>query len=480
MKGFMQKCFPIFLALLLYNPEANCHKPDLMVAPCPTEIEVEHVADLWKAFLDARQNDPTFQQQLGVFLESKEATPEARSFLLPHLNFNAQLSNTYLDDSLAGTTHFNSNNYTVNLTQPIVDASALQNLRRAKLTVQAAVALVLAQEQDLIFRTVQAYLQVLQAMEILEYTKQNLAFSNQYLAMTKERLHYNNATITDYYQAKGQQEIILAAYIEAKVNVYNRLQELSTITGVSYTKVVPINKYFPFILPVPLNLAEWVATTEAENLLLRSAQYSMLAAKKDINVFRSKFFPTLNAFGTYTNANEVSSLLPGFTPINVKTAIVGVNFDWSVIEGGLTIAQLAKAKARYEQSISAMQREYLTAVVNTKKAFREVTQGMEKVRVSRMAMHTNLKGMEYTEAGFRAGVVSIFNLLQAQERLFRSQNEYVTDFYNYVLNLVFLKQSAGILRAVDVFRLNNVLVRRPLKSSQTIADPGVVVHEVDY
>ena len=46
-------------------------------------------------------------------------------------------------------------------------------------------------------------------------------------------------------------------------------------------------------------------------------------------------------------------------------------------------------------------------------------------------------------------------MLQAQQALFRSQFDYADSRYNYVLNLLLLKQVAGSLGAPDLEELNN-------------------------
>ena len=63
--------------------------------------------------------------------------------------------------------------------------------------------------------------------------------------------------------------------------------------------------------------------------------------------------------------------------------------------------------------------------------------------------------MEATQTGYDVGTRNIVDVLLAQRRLFASQFDYASARYDYVLNLLRLKQAAGTLADQDVTELNN-------------------------
>src|SRR3990167_8783809 len=136
--------------------------------------------DLWSAYQDAVSNDPVYQTQKAVLQEKEQEIPTARAALLPQLFLNAQMSRTYQDSLLLGSDDYNSNQYTVNFSQAIFNANAFFDLQRAKLSVQAAAALFSAQTQDLIVRLIRAYFDVLEKNELLNYTKSQKKFSDEF------------------------------------------------------------------------------------------------------------------------------------------------------------------------------------------------------------------------------------------------------------------------------------------------------------
>lgn len=90
----------------------------------------------------------------------------------------------------------------MNFSQAIFNVSALNNLRRAKTSVQAAATLFSAQEQDLIVRLVRAYLAVLQSRDVWRYTQSQESFAKDFLGMREKRYRLKFATITEMDQAR--------------------------------------------------------------------------------------------------------------------------------------------------------------------------------------------------------------------------------------------------------------------------------------
>ena len=86
------------------------------------------------------------------------------------------------------------------------------------------------------------------------------------------------------------------------------------------------------------------------------------------------------------------------------------------------------------------------------------------------AIRSAQSALEATETGYEVGTRNIVDVLQAQQRLFSSQFDYADSRYNYVLNLMRLKQSTGKLTQEDLEELNqfvddNDLVEREVSLS---------------
>jgi outer membrane protein len=65
--------------------------------------------------------------------------------------------------------------------------------------------------------------------------------------------------------------------------------------------------------------------------------------------------------------------------------------------------------------------------------------------------------LEATEVGAEVGTRNVVDVVLAQRALFATMRDYANARYNYVINTLTLKQSAGLLNPQDVIDLNNWL-----------------------
>ena len=69
--------------------------------------------------------------------------------------------------------------------------------------------------------------------------------------------------------------------------------------------------------------------------------------------------------------------------------------------------------------------------------------------------------LDATEAGYDVGTRNIVDVLNAQNLLFTSLRDYANARYDYVVNLLRLKENAGNLSPDDVARLDSALIPPP-------------------
>ena len=81
--------------------------------------------------------------------------------------------------------------------------------------------------------------------------------------------------------------------------------------------------------------------------------------------------------------------------------------------------------------------------------------------------------LEATQTGYEVGTRNIVDVLQAQQRLYASQFDYADSRYNYVRDLMLLKQTAGTLNAADVATLNAYSdPQQPVRRLNAVTNPA--------
>jgi len=99
----------------------------------------------------------------------------------------------------------------------------------------------------------------------------------------------------------------------------------------------------------------------------------------------------------------------------------------------------------------------LVVARDTRNLFRAVATDVVRVKARLKAIQSAESALEATETGYEVGTRNIVDVLQAQQRLYGSQFDYADSRYNYVINLLTLKQSAGTLNQQDLEELNTFM-----------------------
>jgi outer membrane protein len=445
-----------------------------------------HAQDLMTAYRDALRHDPVFQEEMAVYLAARQLTTQARSALLPQiiLDLTRTRASERRTSRLGGPRYYNSDRLGLNLSQTLFNISQFKALSEAKASVRAAMLLLLAQSQNLMRRVTEAYLTVLRDRAILGYTREQMLFLKRELKGLLQRYHLRYTTITDLNQTRATYRLVRAQYVTASLNLYNSVQALYQITGVTYHNIAPLREGFAMPHPVPADLSRWVEAARHNNLTLKSAQESVVAVHQSVGRAAGGFFPVVNAIASYNNFNGIrdGGLFPGDTQQeNTSIAEYGVSMNWPVFQGGLTVAQVRRAKADLCAAKARVSQAYLASIADSQRFYVGVVDGMTRVTRDRFALIANRSALKNAQEGFIAGVQTIFDVLQAQSRLFNTQTSYANDLYEYLIQTVRLREVVGTLSPTALSALNSMLQtqqkkpyrgsRWPLKDKEKVQHP---------
>jgi len=131
-----------------------------------------------------------------------------------------------------------------------------------------------------------------------------------------------------------------------------------------------------------------------------------------------------------------------------------LRFNLPLYNGGAVRSRVKQASAQAEQSQELLTNQQLTVTRDTRNLYIAVATDVVRVRARLKAITSAKSALEATETGYEVGTRNIVEVLQAQQFLFASQFDYADSRYNYVINLMLLKQAAGALATADVAELN--------------------------
>ncbi|MEO1204640.1 MAG: TolC family protein, partial [Pseudomonadota bacterium] len=93
-------------------------------------------------------------------------------------------------------------------------------------------------------------------------------------------------------------------------------------------------------------------------------------------------------------------------------------------------------------------------------AYLGVLAEMSRVSALARAVESNQTALQATQAGYDVGTRTIVEVLNAQFQLYEAITNYYQSRYDYLLNVMRLKQAAGTLQVQDLERLEPFLENR--------------------
>ncbi|MBI1422083.1 MAG: TolC family outer membrane protein [Gammaproteobacteria bacterium] len=419
---------------------------------CAGSLHAENLLDIYKL---ARQNDPTYLAAVAEYEAAKQASPRAWASVLPQINLSGNHSEYDQDVTVLGNPtsgRYHSNSYTLKLTQTLFRKDQFDRISQADAQVAQAAAKFDSAKLDLILRAAQRYFNVLAAEDNLIFAQANKEAIEQQLQQTKQRFDVGLTAITDVHEAQARYDASVASEITARNQYAIRQEELREITHEPPGKLATLEENSPLLSPEPEDVEQWVKTALERNLLLLSAQKAMDAAQAGVSVARAGHYPTLDLQADYTNYDATG----GFTTKTDGTTIALV-LNLPLYAGGGVSAASRQAAAQYQQSMDLYEQQRRATERGTRNSYLTVIADISTVKALKQALRSSQTALEATKAGFDVGTRTAVEVLDSQQLVFQARSNYAKSRYDYILETLRLKQSAGTLAEDDIKGINSWL-----------------------
>ncbi len=423
-----------------------------------------HAEDLVDVFVAAKDNDASVGAARASYRADRERVPQARAVLLPSVVASASTSKT--ETTLPGYSGpesqvledgYNDNSWNAQLRQPVVNLSSWFGYSSAKAFVAASSYALEAQEQDLIVRVADAYLNILRTRDRLDTTNAEVTAVKRQLEQVQQRFDVGLVAITDVLESQAAFDAALVRQIQAETNHYISFETLRTLTGRDYEELATLSGNLPVVNPDPMDEEAWVNAALATNLGIQAAMEQLNASRRDQKARLADHLPTVDATVTRSKNNNGNPLTRSFSPEETETTIYGLQMTMPVFQGGRTTSRVRESSARVEQAKEQLLEQQRTVVRNTRNLFKSVSTDVARVRARLKAIRSSQSALEATQTGYEVGTRNIVDVLQAQQRLYDSQFAYADSRYTYLINLLRLKQQTGLLSPADLEEMNSFM-----------------------
>ena len=432
---------------------------------------LSHAASLGDIYREALTNDTQYAAARAAYQAGLEALPQARSALLPSVNADGNARYNDVHTTLPnGDTQHSNGSINLNAVQPLYNKASSVQVQQAEEQVKIVAKQLDLAGQDLILRTAKAYFDVLQAQDNVGLTRAQKAAITEELAAAKRNFEVGTATIIDTQEAQARYDLAIAQEIAEENTLNISLRALERIIGKPPAALdVLVNKVEQAALidPVIRKLSEahamddLAAQAEAGNLNVAIQRYNKSIADQQIELSRAGHYPTVNAIAGY-QYNKNQSL--GATLIDVSTALVGVEFNLPIYQGGLVNSRVRQAVANQEKARQDLNTALREAALNARQAYLNVTSTDAQVRALERTVASAKLQLESTRLGVQVGVRTTLDVLNAQQLVFSGEQRLAAARYQFILAGLSLKAAVGTLNAEELATVDQVL--RPSTPTQ--------------
>lgn len=416
--------------------------------------------DFVQAFEQAQKDDPQILAAEFQYQATQQKIPQARAALLPNVSLDVfkgkhDTESTSVPTSVTTIDSYDTEGYTLSLTQSIYNHGYWLQWQQADLTVAIGEAQVNAARQDLIVRVAQAYYNLLAAQDTLKFATAEKESIGKQLEQNKQRFNVGLIAVTDVKESQAQYDLSVAQWITAENAQATATESLRNLIGIVPENLAPLVEDIPLMIPQPENIDEWVKTALQNNLSLKAAQLALEVAEKQVGVQRSGHYPSLSLIASRDDVTT-DGVSVGDTESTDDAVILNLNVP--IFSGGLTNARTQEAIALKEQTRVLRDQSQRATEQLCRTSYLGVTASIARVTAYKQALISTQAAFEATQAGYEVGTRTAVEVLTALREQYRSERDYAQARYDYVINLLRLKQAAGMLSREDVVMVNQWLV----------------------
>ncbi|XUO85988.1 TolC family outer membrane protein [Halomonas sp. KM072] len=443
-------------------------RPLLLAVLTSSFILPAQAADLVTITRDALNNNAALASARAEFSGVEAGRDVARGGLLPQVNASGSVVHNQqyesqgsargagvgvgADQAAAGVSddRYNTASLSLEATQALFNAVTRQELNQAERQIDQQVYLLAATEQQLLIDVVSAYFDILRAHEVLEARQAQERAIGRQLEQAREQFEVGLIAITEVEEARASFDQSRADRIAAESSLQVAFEALEQLTGQRYANIDALGDAMPIALPAPTDRDYWVDQALERNPQVLAQRAGIELSRAGVEIARAGRLPTVQAFANYQYSESDSDVVSGYN----SSSQVGVSANLPIYTGGSTSARIRQGTFQLESSQYDFESQRRTTIQQVRSLYTQVSNNVETVDARRQAIVSTRSALEATRAGYEVGTRNIVDVLNAEQNLYNAIASYAEARYDYVVNLMSLRQQSGMLDVAAIEEVN--------------------------
>ncbi|MGR3913455.1 MAG: TolC family outer membrane protein [Gammaproteobacteria bacterium] len=407
-------------------------------------------ADLWDIYQVALARDAAYHAARYQYESEQLNVPLARSALLPAVSASGS-GGSVRDETNGVADTMRDNQLTLSAAMPLFDRALSLEVNRARL--QAANAKIrFDQAQDaLIVRVSERYFEMLAARDAKAVARAAVLAIGRQRDLATQRLEVGLGTRTDLFDAEARYQQAVVDEIRADNAIHNAAHALKKIIGYTPGSLTPLSEDAPLATPSPHSAEAWVKAALADNLALQAADFDVKIAVAEIKKVHAAAWPKITAEISAQQIDAVGEMGRD------ESSSFKATLNWPLFQSGALRSKTKQSALLHNAALQTREDTRRRVESDAASAYLTAASNLSQVKALSEAVRAGASALQAKEEGFRAGLTTNIDVLDAQRDQSGTRTEHLRARYDFILSLLRLEQAAGGLDEHDLQRINRWL-----------------------
>ena len=330
----------------------------------------------------------------------------------------------------------------ISITQTLIDFGRGAELSKSKIGLEIAKAKLLKKEQDILYKTTEAYTGLILANEKLKINKDNVELLSRQVETDQIRVERGQITLSDVSQSESSLAEAQAKLIQAENELLTSKLNYENIIGVlKDPKSLDQKSIKEYSLPQNLKSAIELSIKNNPNLIIAKLEYDQ--AQKDKTIAKSDLAPSANLSLERSYTDDLSATYDEREKDTLKATVT-----WPFYSGGKNLASINKSSSLETRSrliLDSVTKQNETNVASAWSSYQSNKSLLNSVQAQVRAAEIANEGIsaEYNSGAGR----TTLEVIQSNSLLLNAQISLANSERNFILSQFNLLKSIGLLHS---------------------------------